>query len=314
MAQKAEKYHSKVEIVPYPEVPLEDLYQQQSFWRGIGSKHSRDLLIIFIGVLTVTATVFNAIQELTQSAFWNSQLLAAMLTSGLATFAAIYQLSKLRFSTVDVFSSEILARLRILAADNTVGRIILDADPHHVELRFKQQASGRQASDSALAPSQENHFETFHRRSSDLGALSSIVVDHVTDFYSFHMAARDGLRDLTTTITNFPTERDEIRARVVDVIFMLDLMSYSGMNALDVLIEKPAHKLHSRQVALSVGTQANRYLVENMSPTDHRYPEVTRRNAKYAKLVVALKSAVNPGIFGPRVVPHGAVQKGKHFF
>lgn len=296
-------------VVPYPRIPLEDIYVPHGFLRGVTSKHTFDLRAIFVGVLVATylvAVVIASDPKVTTPVFWGSQILAAMFTSFLATFAAIYQLSKLRFSAIDVFSSEILARLRILGADNTVARIIANSDPHHVELTTRHGETGKRGASGVLEPSRENQFEIFHKRSSDLGVLASVVVDHVTDFYSFQMASRDALRELSAVIEAFPTEAKEIRDGVINVIFMIDLMAYSGYRALDELIETAPHRLHARQVALSVATRANAYLVENMSPDDHRFAEVVNRSAKYARLARELKTALKPPLLGKGLIPRGA--------
>lgn len=301
-----------LELVPYPSVPLEDIYVRHTFWRGLHSKHTRDLLGVFVTVLAATVSVMFLIKPLSPPEIWGSQVLAAVVTSGLAAFAAIFQLAKLRFSTVDVFSSEILARLRIMAADGSLRRLVMYGDPLHVRLR-QEQAETRPL-ESVLEPSKENYFENFFKRSSDLGALSSIVVDHVTDFYSFLMASRDALRDLKATIDTFPNQTDEINARVTDVIFMIDLVAYSGLRALEELIETPAHQLHSRQIALCVGTHSSAFLADRIGPTDLRYEEVSRRRAQYVDLTNDLKARIRQPLIGRGAVPRGVIAKGSDFF
>lgn len=299
-------------VVPYPSIPLEDLYVRHKFSRGWDSKHTRDLkwisllfaLVIFVVILWIFLWTYFSRTTVEAPLLIRPEVLAAMLSSFLAVYAGIFHLGKLRFSTVDVFSSEILARLRILSADHSVARIIEESEPQRVAALSERKRQS-QTSDSVLEPSKESQFETFFRRSNDLGVLSSVVVDHVTDFYSFHMAARDALRELSETIKFDPTNMKEVGARTIDVLFMMDLMGYSGLRALEELVETPAHRWHCRQVALSVGTRANKYLIEHLPSEDHRYPEVLRRTNKYVNLVTELRAAVRPSILRKGLVPRG---------
>lgn len=303
-------------VVPYPSIPLEDIYVQHKSYRGLVSKHTRDLRWISVLFGIVIVGVFVWIVRLMWAEVVPSatplpirpEVLAAMLSSFLAVYAGIFHLGKLRFSTVDVFSSEILARLRILSADHSVARIIHESDPMQVTAAAKRKDAGR-STEGVFEPSKESQFETFFRRSNDLGVLSSVVVDHVTDFYSFHMAARDALRELSETIALESGNTSEIQARTIDVLFMIDLMGYSGLRALEELVETPAHKWHCRQVALSVGTRANKYLVETISHDDHRYSEVIRRTKRYATLTMELQSAIKPTLFN-----RGLISRGQEFF
>ncbi len=288
--------------------------QANKFYRGVGSKHTSDLFFIFGVVLASTATVVFAIQQLTRPEFWGSQMLAAMFTSGLASLAAIFQLAKLRFSTVDIFSSEILARLRILSSDHSIGRLRRYADPGFVEKRTRNSQTGSFPGESVIELSQEEQFETFYRRSSDLGALSSIIVDHVTDFYSFQKATRDAIRDLAATAEFYPDDTAEIRERIIDVLFLADLMAYSGLRALEELIETPAHRLHARQIALSVGTSALQFVLEEMDSNDHRYTEILHRKQKYTALTSELKSALKPAFLKKGVVAKGIIPHDQEYF
>lgn len=326
-------------MVPYPSIPLEDVYQARSAFHLLYSKHTTTLVILGVAFgLIIFVVAYNvyllstprtdakrpiavtsitlpsepqpsrvapnqAIQETAPLAL-KPEVLAAMLSSFLALYAGIFHLMKLRLSTVDVFSSEILARLRILASDNSVYRIIHESQPEFVSKHARARPN---VQDGILEPSKESQFETFFRRSNDLGSLSSVVVDHVTDFYSYHMAARDALRELSSTIAQFQEDSELIKDRLIDVIFMIDLMGYSGLRALEVLIENPVNKLHSRQVALSVCTPAINYLIENMQETDHRRSEVLRRAAKYESLIRELKGRIRPPLIGRGMVPRGQV-------
>lgn len=294
---------SGFEIVPYPRVPLEGIYSRRNFLRILTSRHSRDLLVIFTGALSGALFVTTLVLGVSDAT--KTQLYAAMISSFLATLGAIYQLSKRRFSTVDVFSSEILARMRILAADNSIAEILEFSDEQHIAAYSQRSAKSTEGGYAVLLPSQESYFETFHRRSDDLGGLGSVVVDHVTDFYCFHMAARDQLRELTSTIENFPERIDDIKHQVIDVIFMIDLWAFSGLRALDELIESKNHKWHSWQVAMSVGTRANAFLLSAMSDDDHRLAEVMHRNDEYASRIRTLKRVIRPRLLGQNLISRG---------
>jgi hypothetical protein len=287
-------------IVPYPKIPLEGIYVERRLGR-IRSKHIRDLQIAFVFALVATFSIWVAIVPLSKLQVFNSQVLAALITAGLASSAALFHLAKNRFSTVDVFSSEILARLRILAADDTIQRISQYADPEFMERRLELAGETQRSFETVLKPSDENYFANFHQRSEDLGALSSLIVDHVTDFYSFQMAARDALRSLTSTIDMFPLSSDEIGERVVDVIFMLDLMAYSGMRALGEMIEIEEHKWHSYQIALSIGTAANEFLLNNMNREDRRFDETLHRREQYSRVTTILIKKISGSLVSRRL-------------
>jgi hypothetical protein len=309
-----------IELVPYPATPLEEVYVPQRVSRGVFSKHTSDLRLVAVALVAIllfslVLSVTYACSQPGKSCAWSGHpvgdafaaitiaattlspyFLTAVFTTVAAAFAGLYQLGKQRFSTVDVFSSEIAARMRILAADNSVERILKGANGR---------ADTTVQGDGARAPnpSQESQFETFHRRSSDLGALSSAVVDHVTAFYSFHMAARDELRELSRVAATGDPAR--LREAIINVVFMVDLMAFNAIKALDDLVETPEHRLHCRQIAMCVGTHASRYLLENLPPEEHRYAEVRLRAERYTRMIAGLKAELKRR----RLVP-----RGKEFF
>lgn len=88
-------------------------------------------------------------------------------------------------------------------------------------------------------------------------------------------------------------------------MFMVDLMAFNAIRALDDLVETPEHRLHCRQISLCVGTQANNFLVENMATTDHRYQEVALRRERQAGLIKELKYELKR---------RRLVRKGREFF
>lgn len=287
--------------IPYPETPLENVYLPHRMWRGLTSKHTKDLVIVFTGI--AGAATFVSMLAFSGHEYAATQTFAAITSSALAGFGAIYQLAKKRFSAVDVFSSEILARMRILAADNSIEEILRFSNPDHIRDYSERMSARTLTPYSVLQPSQESYFEIFFRRSEDLGGLSPAVVDHVTDFYSFHMAVRDQLRELISIIENFPDRLDEIQQQLIDVIFMLDLMAISALRALDELIEPKPHKWHSWQIVLCVAARANNYLMLHMAATDFRRAEVMNRRAKYEALAGTLRKNIKPRLFGKRLVP-----------
>lgn len=291
------------EIVPYPQIPLEQLYVEQKATRWRRSRHTKDLrrltswvlglAVVFMGIVCVLVVLSS------ESWAWDDvakaivvavrpEFFAALITSAAAAMAALFQFGKQRFSTSDVFSSEIAARIRILAADNTVKRIIELADPARLDRIAREMEKGARNADG-VEPSEERQFENFHRRSTDLGALGSSVVDHVTAFYSHHMAARDELRTLSRMTGSPATTREEMRDQVCNVIFMVDLMAMSAIQALDDLIETREHLLYCVQLSLCVATAANAHLIASIAPTDHRHPEILKRNAAYAERIASLK-------------------------
>jgi hypothetical protein len=291
---------SGFEVVPYPSTPLEGVYSGYGLWRGLTSRHTRDLFAIFLAI--VGFALFVALVAFA-GRLSSGEFLAALASSVLGALGAIYQLAKKRFSTVDVFSSEILARIRILAADNSVHEIIKFSDTDYVSIyneKFAKNPTGKYA---VIEPSKENYFEIFFRRSDDLGGLSRTVVDHATDFYNFHMAARDELRELIAAIESFSERHEEIEHQLIDVIFMIDLMAFSAYRVLDELIEKQTHKWHSWQLALCVGTQANAYLIEKMNVEDRRYAEVLHRHSSYADVIARLKKNLKRKFNGRRLIP-----------
>jgi len=278
---------TELNVVPYPEIPLEDIYVEHKFLRGLHSKHTRDLFIVFVAILGVTT--FVALIAFRDQSNNIGAISASIISSSIAAFGAIYQLAKMRFSTVDVFSSEILARIRILAADSSIDEIIRFSDPKHVEKYSRRSQNDLIKRYEVISPSEENYFEIFYRRSRDLGGLNTTAVDNATDFYSFHMASRDQLRELMSVISHFPDDVEEIKKQVVDVVFMIDLMALSAIRVFDDLIEQKPHRLHSRQLALSVASTANKFLLEEMELNDKRRPEVENRTKKYQEMILQLK-------------------------
>lgn len=216
---------------------------------------------------------------------------AGAVTAVGGAIVTLYQFGKERFSTVDIFSSEIAARIRTLAADNSVMRIIGGVSPGQPG-RANSGSSDVAPDPESIEPSEESQFNNFHQRSADLGALGSSVVDHVTAFYNYHMAARDELRNLSK-MTKGAAPEDELKSQLANVIFMVDLMAMSAIQALDDLIETDVHKAYCRQLALCVGTTANKYLITNIGPGDHRYYELRVRNEAYVELTRELKAELN---------------------
>lgn len=340
---------SRFHSVPYPEIPLEQLYVSQNRSRWRRSKHTKDLRALsrFVFAVGFALSVLIFAQALSKAQLgqtppqpassdlqpapefpgsnsnagttWDFLLrtfgaldglfVGTLLTSSTAAMAALYQFGKQRFSTVDVFSSEIAARIRTLAADNSVARIISAADPMPVRRETTDVTPRASSSFENVEPSQESQFENFHRRSTDLGALGSSVVDHVTAFYSYHLAARDELRVLSRlTATPSITEPD-VREQVINIVFMVDLMAMSAIQALDDLIETREHRLYCKQLALCVATRANAYLIESMSLSDHRFAEITVRNSAYADFIAELRK----GLRGVRPWDRSMVQRERDF-
>jgi len=212
---------------------------------------------------------------------------AAIVGALLAAAGTVYQLGKRRLGTVDTFSSEIMAKIRISAADGYLQRII-----NLYEDEPNRSGDVMRPREAPIDPSSENPFELFYHRSEDLSSLSPPVVDYVTDYYTFLMAARDEVGDLQQLLARPDLDIKLLRAQIINVVFMVDIVMLSAYRALDLLIEKGIHKWHAWHLTCYVGAQANNFVRMKISETDPRYSEVVRRGAHYQAYIKKLNATL----------------------
>lgn len=277
-------------FIPYPKRASEDIYGRYSLARGVASKHTRDLIVLWFAILLasgfVVYSILNATSDGTAAV---GEVVAAVLAAFFAASGTVYQLGKRRFATVDLFSSEIMGRIRMSASDGFNRRImnLYDLDEQSV-----QHYEGRSGAQPNISPSVEGAFELFFRHSADLGALSPPVVDYVTDCYNFHIGIRDEIRDLQMALSRPKIDVEEVNTHVINALFMIDIVSLSAFFALDLLIEKGVHRWHAWQLCCYTGVEANNFVRQVMPSDDPRFPEVVRRAKHYETAIKNLNDAL----------------------
>lgn len=273
-------------LVPYPDVPEEAIYNAYSLFRGVMSKHTADLrVLVVVGVMVITGIVAGALgrsNDSDQRLFWRSDVIAAFVASLTGSLGAAYQIGKRRFATVDLFSSEILVRMRLLAVDRVVDEIIAAYDkmPSEGEL---------QPGDIERSP--ENFFSLFEQRAGELGSLSSSIVDHVTDYYNYHKSIRNDILSLNNALRK--NDESGIRDHILSLLHKLDLLSFSAFKSLSDLIERPIHRLFAWQITGHVGSRANAFLLEELDESDIRYREILYRRRVYSYICERLEREGN---------------------
>ncbi|GGD15245.1 hypothetical protein GCM10011342_25010 [Aquisalinus flavus] len=278
---------ARIEI-PYPKRSPEDIYSPYSMVRGITSRHTRDLILylvsIIAGVYSLLFFVGSFGNLLNEEILFGPTALVPFGAAFLAGIGTVYQIGKRRFATVDLFSSEITARVRISASDGFIEKLISQFD--HAGFREAEDRHHRQA--ISIEPSGELTFELFHRHYEQLGSLTPPIVDYVCDYYNYVMSVRDEIRDLQHMLTDPGVTVSERRHQVMNVLFFIDIAMFSAYRALDALIEKDINKWHAWQLSCYVGVVANNFVREVMPADDPRYSEVQHRAARYRDTVKQL--------------------------
>lgn len=295
----------KLEI---PDVPLELLYRPYSFWRGIMSRHTNDLKMIFIAltifICLVAYYLFGIIKDLNTPAILNSHAIS-VFTGAAAAWAGVlftvYQVAKKRLAIVDIINSEIIVIARIFAFTNTVGGIakLMQAfstdDAIRVAEILKNSGVGRRVRS-------ESYFEFFHNNPHDLGSLDSDIVDHVTYFYTFFKAARDEANDLASYLHGIienkeyenaepSSQYEEVQRILVNLLYLLDVMMLTANRALVKMVRSETHRAYTSQLTLAQGIRANSVLCAHFLKRadgrfyDRRLLQALGRRVVYAKMV-----------------------------
>src|ERR1700733_7513751 len=112
-----------------------------------------------------------------------------------AIVAWSYLSASKRLGIVDLFACEISTLCRV--------GTIFDVGKTHVDMYYKGDAAEKHAAAKHIASSQsfvsqEEYFPIFDHNSSDLESLEALVVEPITEYYTYMKAARDLLRKLAS--------------------------------------------------------------------------------------------------------------------
>jgi hypothetical protein len=259
-----------------------------TLFRFFRSNHVLDFSLIFnmalvVLVIQIGLTVIAIVM--------GTPTVAAIATAGASAAISIYggilawtylSASK-RLGVVDLFACEIATVCRL--------GTIFDVGRNYVEKWKRMKASNAIDAPSAHSSdfvSKEDYFPIFATNSEDLQALESLIVSHITEFYTYMKASRDSLRKLAQ-IENVEAAKETM----INIIYTLFLGYESGRKAINDLIEFQPTRTENLIVVLLTELECYPTLCEHFKSDKLRFRRLQLREADYECLVPQLLDKVN---------------------
>lgn len=315
-----------------PNMPWGFLYRKQRFWRGLKSAHTRDLFIFFI-LMSATTLIFFSIMAYTVITEWkpgatlediippqNLIIGGSAIAVYLGTGFAIFMAGKKRFALVDIISSEIIHLMR-----GVISRRAFTITGKWLDQLHKPGGLERVVF-QLNAPTLElgNYLANFHRNTEQIGALNSTIVDHVTEFYTLYKLAQDEIAHVFAAAENcrrciaekgpesaMKTYCAQIEERLINRLYLGDNAMIAAYNAEHWLLGDPNHRIFAKQMALSLGIQANTLLCRhilaspNRSNYNYKLMQALERRFYYRELAKDLRRERS----NPKAGPYRRLEK-----
>jgi hypothetical protein len=198
-----------------------------------------------------------------------------------------YRSAAARLGVVDLFACEISTLCRVGTIVDVGERYVADyaRETHHAESGGKEQAISR----PTMFVAQEDYFPVFQTNAKDLELLEALVVNNITEFYTYMKATRDSQRRLAQ-LSSFGSEAG-LDPRL-NLIYMLFLAYESGRKAVESLIEFQPSRAENRIVILITELKCYSCLLKHLDQDKHHYPRLLLRKEDYRNVVPTLYKTV----------------------
>jgi hypothetical protein len=283
----------------WPEPKLSPEESASTLFRFFRSEHIRDLqtvllcAIAFFFLLGICVLIFAGIDAQNPPDPPNSgwveffQFVVKYLGPALGVTGLIigwaYRSASARLGVVDLFACEISTLCR-------VGTIV-DLGARYVETYEKSTSVS-----SGTFVSKEEYFPILQTNAQGLQLLEALVVNHITEFYTYMKSVRDSQRRLAETETaqvgssGNDTKRgdsgfDLWHGALLNLIYMLFLAYESGRKAIEQLIEFQPSRAENRVVILITELKCYACLLQHFRGDKHHYPRLELRMANYKETV-----------------------------
>jgi hypothetical protein len=251
--------------------PVEDLHwEAPSVWKTLGSRHNRDIMLLFFIYLIVLVgfaiLAYVALQWLGGKQNDITNILFGSVIGGtfFGLLTRMWDLLAKRQSTINLFVSEMLSLGRVFFAGNIIGSFAL---------LYHSPGTLAGFADSAR---KENYFGTFERNSPELANLEPTVVNDVVAFYSFLKASRDATGALQ--LWEKPGHTLVMKQHdVVVIVYLCFLMFLHGRRALEALVEKTENRDVCQNIYIGLELQCLSFLLLVVDQTDYRYSRIAQR-------------------------------------
>jgi hypothetical protein len=217
-----------------------------------------------------------------------------------AIVAWSYLSASKRLGIIDLFACEISTLCRV--------GTIFDVGKIYVDMYDQGPAAAIHAKAKHVVPSQsfvsqEDYFPIFDHNSSDLESLEALVVESITEYYTYMKAARDLLRKLTSIdVSHLPkpgdgapdgAAKDPWHQSVADLIYVLFLGYESARKAITDLTEfQPTHAEHVIVILLTE-LICYSFLCKFLEHDKVRFARLQLRQSDYESAIPALIEEVN---------------------
>jgi hypothetical protein len=219
-----------------------------------------------------------------------------------AIVAWAYLSASKRLGVIDLFACEI----------STLGRVgsIFDVGKIYVQMYKNGNAAEKHAAAKHESfVSEEEYFPVFEHNSSDLESLEALVVESITEYYTYMKAARDLLRKLTSidvshisnsgdSAPNGKGKIDPWHQNVADIIYVLFLGYESARKAITDLTEFQPTRAEHIIIILLTELVCYSFLCEFLQNDKVRFARLQLRLADYEDVVPKLIKEVNSAYLG----------------
>jgi hypothetical protein len=165
-------------------------------------------------------------------------------------------------------------------------------------------AAAKHIASSQSFTSQEEYFPVFQHNSSDLESLEALVVESITQYYTYMKAARDLLRKLASIDVSHISKSGDIASHgtakidlwhqtVADIIYVLFLGYESARKAIIDLIEFQPTRAENTVVMLMTELVCFSFLCVYLKSDNVRFTRLQLRESDYRRIIPPLIDGIN---------------------
>jgi len=223
-----------------------------------------------------------------------------------AIVAWAYVSASKRLGIIDLFACEISTLCRVGTIFD-IGKIYVDM--YDQGNAAEKHAKAKHIASSQSFDSQEDYFPIFDHNSSDLESLEALVVESITEYYTYMKAARDLLRKLASidvshisksgdSATAGTAKVDPWHQTLADVIYVLYLGYESARKAITDLTEFQPTQAEHTIVILLTELVCYSFLCKFHKHDSVRFARLRLRQSDYERIVPVLIQEVSSGYEG----------------